>query len=236
MNSPSQVSFLAQTDTGQILHDGVIESEHVVIALNAELGLVALATGPTQTSRSTMKSIEILEDDMMTNLPVSTASLCLTESLDNIHGYLKETSEMVSKETGISMITMQIVNDRVSVASAGNFHCFCQHKGGYSSLLDGTEQAGALGISQTFRSEPVEHFLAKGDLIVLVADADLQRIGPNFMRLTLSRFTDNPEMALRQINTRLSRQEDEQKPALIFVHVESLPEAKGGWLNRWIKR
>ena len=235
MNSSSQISFLAQTDTGQTLHDGVIESEHCVIALNAELGLVALATGPTQTSRSTMKSIEILQDDMMTNLPASTAALCLAESLDNIHGYLQETSELASTEAGISMIAVQLMNDQASVVTAGDFHCFCQHQDEFTRLLNGTEPSGALGISQAFSCKPVDHPLVKGDLIVLVTDTDLQRIGPDFLRLTLSRFTDNPQMALRQINTRLSRKQEEHKPALIFIHVESLPEEKGGWLNRWIK-
>ena len=233
MNTPLKISFQAQTETGQLLTHGVFESEHGVCAIDPELGLAVLARGPAQTSASTLKSTEILQDDMQTNLPLSDAAECMAESLANIHEYLLNTSEFEAGK-GIALIALQIHLDSLHIGSAGPFECLHVHAGHCTQLPCNSSPGNYLGGQGAGQWTPTQRQLSSGDMLLAIGSDDFAAIGDDFMHLTLERFCDNPEVALRQINTRLSRRGHQRKPTVLFASIGNARKQNRSWLGGWI--
>ena len=61
---------------------------------------------------------------------------------------------------------------------------------------------------------------------------DIDAIGIDYLRTTLSRFPDSIDMALRQIKTRASRNAASREPCIIIARVDELVAKKRGWLSK----
>jgi hypothetical protein len=234
-DSQYSYSYLAQVETGQKLSSGLFESEHGICLIDAELGLAALASGPAEHSTSPLKSVQILQDDMHTNLTQISVQEGLLESFTNIHEYLQNTNEF-SDDHGIGLVALHAGEGEINVISSGGFQCLRVHQGQVSNLLKGDTGFLQLGCRRAPALEQTHCEMVAGDLVVLISHADALRVGDDFMRLTLSRFANTPDVIVRQINTRLSNRMQRKTPSMLCLRCESVLAHKQGWLGQLFER
>ena len=230
MQTDTVFSFLAQVETGQHFSDGLFEAAHAVCLIDNELGLGAIAVGPAETSGAPLKALQILQDDMRTNLAETPVAEGLRESMTNIHEYLQNTNGFADNE-GIGLVAVHASDQGLHVISSGGFGCWHVHDGKASDLCADSAHVRQLGCQQELTVQQAEHKPSVGDLVLLIGSSDWQRVGAEFMQLTLGRFSDNPEVALRQINTRLAHRAGRQTPPMLFARCESTAARKKGWLS-----
>jgi len=234
-DSKHSYSYLAQVETGQKLSSGLFEAEHGVCLIDDETGLAALAIGPAEHSTSPLKSVQILQDDMHTNLAQITAQEGLLESFTNIHEYLQNTNEF-SDDHGIGLVALHAGAGEINVISSGGFQCLHVHNGQVSNLLKGEASFLQLGCRRFPALEQAHCEVDAGDLVVLISHADALRVGDDFMRLTLSRFADTPDVIVRQVNTRLSNRMQRKTPSMVCLRCESVSATKQGWFGQLFQR
>jgi hypothetical protein len=240
MNLNERVTFLAQLESGLYKDDGIQSSAQQAAGINIQAGLLVLAQGEPELSR---QAIEILTDDMQLNLvpqpgnkqPANyRAKLCLQESLLNIHEYLLprlsvNTSSGLQQRVELGIL--QLVENSLICSSLGALSCLKYSEKQILELSNRSSTKGRLGRDKTIQPFILEQDLQAGDILMLAHEHFLKDISLEFIRLTLSRFSDNLEMALRQINTRHARNGASRKPALIVCRVDQLMPQKRGWLN-----
>ena len=92
-----------------------------------------------------------------------------------------------------------------------------------------------LGRDTAFQAEACEQTLQEGDVLAMISRDAMTALGNEFLRLTMSRFSDNLEMAQRQINARAQHEGLPSKPEFILLRVDQVESARK-WLGGLIKR
>ncbi len=249
MNQNDKFSYIAQNMDGQSIEQGLADGNGLALAINAELGLMAMAyAGHEQANPK--QALEILLDDMQLNLPASEnrdvntdtvlATQCLAESYENINEFLLDTFARDGHSDQlrpVALAAIQFVNDKLSCAVVGDFCCLKFSDERINTLNDiyevNLKGDSTLGSKSDFRVNMTQHGVKAGDFIMLTTLKVIHAVGEEHIRLTLSRFHDNLDMALRQINTRAAKRGLEQKPAMIIARAESPVVKKRGWLNKF---
>jgi hypothetical protein len=230
MNSNPEYSFLAQVETGQSLDSGLFEAANSVCLIDEELALAAMVTGHADLSTAPSKALQILQDDMRTNLAGTEVAECLRESLTNIHEYLQNTAQCAGDE-GVGLVAIQAAHGEINAISAGGFRCLHVRQGKLSILLEGKQHGHRLGCRLAPEIEYARHAFEADDLVAVIATDDLELIGEDFIELTFRRFSDTPDVILRQINTRLSNRVHRRTPPMLFARGERGQPAKSGWFG-----
>lgn len=241
------LNLIAQTEDGQIFNQGVQQSGNNVIAINRQAGLLILGHSTIAGNESSSrKAVEILLDDMALNfhsadnteitVPSGSVALqSLRESFDNINEYLHHLGGKTA-----TLAALQFTWKQVSCASAGNMCNLMFSKGQLHELVpdrsSAADQLPQLGLSAKIDTDLSEQNLSPGDLLLMTTADVLRSVGKDHIRLTLSRFQDNLDIALRQINTRASRSGMEKKPVLILVRVEQSTPSPKNWLDKIRRR
>lgn len=195
-------------------------------------------------------AMAVLLDDMGTNLSATQTSLgksnpgqfitqCLQESLDNINEYLhfqhgKKKISMQSVYT--SLAVMQYFEGNLGYIVMAGFSCllFRQDK---LNLLASTSRVipCILGENPVFEGQVQSKVVQQGDILVMAQTSDIDAIGIDYLRTTLSRFPDSTEMALRQINTRTNRHSTSSELGIVLARVDELAGQKRSWLDKFRK-
>ena len=237
---PSTTPFLAQGADGQRFDRGLHGERGRVIGVDPDLGVAVLAWCADAESASARVAVEILLDDMQSNLQSITLSevmeeapglACLRESLDNIAEYLREQGG-----DAVSLAALQIDEQgRANLALAGGVVALARREpvlrldAGSSAPLGAADPADPLLIELP----------AQGlDCLLLLPLADEAGIGPDYVQVSLGRFCDTPDMLLRQLGVRAQRQGLEHAPMLMHA---TLPEggaspARRGLFGRLLRR
>ena len=245
MNLKESINFLAQTENGQFSKSGIHTFDQQVIAINAELGLMILAQGKVSGENSpAYKSVEIMLDDMELNLSaikkeselsVSVASHCMSESLDNINEYLfsqANTNEAMELGRGVEFAAVQLHHSLISCGSVGGLECLIFSANELRVLGTKTSVQEKLGVGLSLQPEIAEQDFVTGDIVLMLSSDLLQVLTQEFIRVTLSRFNENLEMAIRQINTRALQNGFNHKPALIICSMNQVIEKRRSWLGK----
>jgi len=251
MNQQEHFTYLAQTVTGHVFVDGVEVAETLAQAVYPQQGLMVMAEG-CSVMADPQQVIEILIDDMKLNLPpletrdastdTELASRCLAESYENINEYLldKPSGSSQPEQNCVALAAIQFVNNRLSCAVAGDYCCLSFGDDKIQTMNDihdvNLKGDRALGLKTDFQMNITQHLISEGQIVLLAPLTLVQTVGEEHIRLTLSRFPDNLDMALRQINTRAAKRGMEAKPAIIIARVETALKSKPGWLNRLRKK
>lgn len=246
INMHDCVSIIAQNEEGVIIKQGLDLCPSSAIGINPQLGLVVLADATQGRQQEALKSVEILLDDMQLNLPAvlpgsysaATASSCLLESLNNINEYLYTLSQQdgsADKHSAVSLIAAQFLQHQCSVMAVGRYNCLLLHQDQLVDL-DTVATNNLPGKDHSILTLTSEQDLHQGDILLLVASSVVALIGQEFIRVTLSRFRDNLDMVLRQINIRVARQGMPSKPAIIICKMLQSRDEERGWLAKWRKR
>ena len=246
VNVDDCVSIMAQNEKGEIIKQGLDLCASSAMGINPQLGLVVLADAAQGGQQEAEKSVEILLDDMQLNLPAvlqgaysaHTASSCLLESLNNINEYLYALSHRggsAQKNSAVSVIAAQFLQHQCSVIAVGQYNCLLLHQDQLEDLVLGATN-NLLGKDHSVQTLTSEPDIQQGDILLLVASSVVALIGQEFIRVTLSRFRDNLDMALRQINTRVARQGMDSKPAIIICKMLQSRDQERSWLAKWRKR
>jgi len=239
------ITVLAQLGDSRFTHSGIQQNDGVALGLDCESGLLVLARNKVDNGLdSALKSVQILLDDMSVNLSrllpvarnsIKIVSLCLNESLQNINEYLlMNTVAYISGETAtaVELAAIQLDKQKLVGFANGSMRCL---RFSVDKLHNVTGEPGqrALGVEKSFQLGIVRQPQQEGDVLLLTTNEVLSTLQNDFIRLTLSRFSENLEMALRQINTRAAHQGLEQKPLLIVCRInQKSAQASGGWLNK----
>ncbi|MBC8211925.1 MAG: hypothetical protein H8E21_12755 [Gammaproteobacteria bacterium] len=240
MNLNERVTLLAQLDSGLYTDSGIQSSDHQTVGIDLDAGLMVVAQGESALSR---QSIEILIDDMQLNLvpqegnkqPANyRAKLCLQESLFNIHEYLLprlSVNTASGLQQRVELGILQLAENTLLCSSLGALSCLRYRDNQLLELSNRSSTKGRLGRDKTIQPFILEQDLQVGDILLLAHEHFLKEISLEFIRLTLSRFSDNLEMALRQINTRHARNGASRKPELLLCRIDQLMVQKRGWFN-----
>ena len=249
MNFDQYTTFWVQMRSGELLRDGIEQSSDTAIGVNRQQGLIVLSRGLVADPSDAYKATEILLDDMRMNLTsmysgnrgweVSAASACLVESLDNINDYLREQhanqSTVFDNATGVSLCALQLMSDHFSVVTGDHYHCLLLRRGKAEIISAAQPSRQGIGMATDFAARAEEHGFEEGDLLVLMPAREMQVVGEDFVNVTLARFADHPEMALRQINARANRENLPHKPAMAIVSINRKVPKKQGWLGKFGK-
>lgn len=247
MNLQDHVSIIAQTENGQVFSQGMQHSDASLAAAFSDYGLMLLAhTVGADNGDAAVKTAEIILDDMQLNLPSaeqkemtvskygSAASRCLWESLENVNEYLFSQAKnfgISAQNSGVSLLTMQFEEKQFSVAVIGDYSCLLINENNINNLTTHPHTSILLGAEITTQPYIKEQVYFKGDVILMIRTSVVQAIGQEFIRRTLSRFADSPDMALRQINTRMTHLGIEQKPSLVLCRIDRSFETKRRWFS-----
>lgn len=229
MNAQEYLTIIAQTENGDMITSGINSSNGSAIGIDPQLGLVVLAQNGLQAQDDAKISVEILLDDMQFNLPSvlqesESASECMTESLENINEYLLSKNQQQGecvKNSVVSLIAVQFLHLQCSVIGIGDYHCLIFRQDELRELLPpALADENHLGVNVSMDARKADTPVNTQDVIVLLTRPVLMAIGESFIRVTLSRFAENLDMAIRQINTRVARQGLSIKPQIIICRIK----------------
>ena len=244
MNLKAPIKILVQTEIGQFSESGIQLSGPQVVGINQETGLIILAQGITQGEQSSAhKCIEIMLDDMALNLPVAadesgqfgSVAVCMSESLENINEYLyAQLNELESagKANEVELAAIQVYRNSISCCDVGALNCLLFSDNKLSVLEDGDSTDQKLGVDPSFKPAISRQDFNPGDIVLVLSSALLNSLSHEFIRVTLSRFHENLEMALRQINTRAMQNGMNVKPTLVICRMSHPVEERRSWLGK----
>ena len=246
-----QISILAQTSSGELFNQGIRLSQELVVGINPDLGLMVMAQsskpGSIQEKGSLPhRSIQILIDDMLLNLPeakknapktasISLLTQCLRESIENINEYLisySERLELEKIEESVALLTIQFEDNKLSLFSSGDLKCYQVNSHELSNLSATQKSQSLLGENKKITCKFIEHEVSQNEILMMTTDSFLNAIGIEFVQTTLSRFNDNLEMAFRQFNSRATRIGLNQIPMIILCQVETSEADPLSWLQK----
>ncbi len=229
------ISLLAQQDGKSLTTDGIHAGGNNALCLDGARGLLALSTGEASTI-----ALEVLQDDMSVNMDLalrqvtgstSGVSLCLQESLDNINEYLRQ--KQADSNSALELGVIQLGNQQLSAYVCGSI-CAARYRAEQLEMLcDETRAQPLPGAQAHYSPRLIELDFQVDDLLLLTTARVFDTLGADFIRLTLVRFHDNLQMALRQINTRALHHGLPDKPLVILGRIEKVE--KNGALN-WFRR
>jgi len=245
MNLKESIKLVAQLGNELFSEKSIQVFANDVVGINPELGLMVLAASSNQGDSTTAsKSVEIMLDDMQLNLNstrqdsphiASVVSRCISESLENINEYLyfqAQRSTSIETDRGVDLSVIQILPNTISCGNIGNLNCVLFSNSEMVKLNNESMAEQKLGIKSSLQSKIIEHDFAVGDILILSAPELMSRLGEEFIRVTLSRFDENLEMAIRQINTRALHHGFKHKPTLILCRKIHSIEASRSWFNK----
>jgi len=231
--------------SGNIISDSPIQhSENLALGIHRELGLLILAQETNnKTQNLAQKSIEIMLDDMSFNLSALSekqkptfraVSTCLHESIENINDYLIEQGQFNSAELshhGISLSSIQIHPLGISCSIHGDITCLKHSDDSLSSLGSKLSQSNRLGIHSGLSFSISEIEFKLGDILFLATSELIECLGHDFIRMTLSRFGDNLDMAIRQINARAKKLTNPSDISFLICKNNKHSTLKKGWFK-----
>ena len=232
MTTLDNLTVIAQNGDAEMITQGIAVATVGAVGLDLQQGLVVLAHNSEQNQDDARLAVEILLDDMQLNLPsvlqesesASAASGCLKESVDNINEYLLTKNAQQSPEIGhssVSLIAIQFLKGQFSVLGTGDYNCLLLRQQKLSTLLDDvSKQESLLGVRTEISVRNTNAWFKAGDVMVLLHPSVLDAVGEEFVRVTLSRFADNLDMAIRQMNTRVAHAGLSHRPQLIICHIK----------------
>ena len=249
MTTQDNLIIAAQIPGQKNLQPGIHATADQVIGFDSNLGLIAIATSPLSADSSPARiAIEILMDDMQTNIPqlkthkrnINQASLganCLRESLENINEFLyeKTASQFDTTHSVTTSITaLQLLNGHLSYL-AGPGQTILLFKNNNLKRLSNIVSR-PIGDKPNYNSEIQQEVLSLGDILILTSIDDIKSVEEDFLRLTLSRFPENLDTVLRQINTKISHTGASQIPSIIICRVNQDADLKKSWISKFRSR
>ncbi len=234
MGLSNRISIMAQLKNDQVFSHGTQHSGTQVLSVKQDLGLSVMALGYDHSNTvPAHEAVEILLDDIAINLDSkekrkvlltneSLARLCLRESIDNINDYLvsnqgQRDPSKSEKMVGLGAILLQ--DNQVNCIATNDIYCFIFEGNELLPLVAPFGNPDPIGADSSFQAEVVSHDYSRGNILIMISAKDLNTLGLDFVRVTLSRFEGNMEMALRQISVRMRRNGSKRDPALILCCV-----------------
>jgi hypothetical protein len=252
MNQQFIVKILAQTGDDYPVSEGLSGHGPHMVAIDNQYSFFGLAEDLTDADGTVARvALEILLDDVQTNLGSREfeqateyekhvlGSRCIEESFENINDYLMDQEFAQSGDAqhkGVAMSVMQVLHGQCSFVHAAE-HCCILFRDGQLKFLNRAQDSAdkvntRLGVTQALNIQINQIALAAKDILLICNWQLLHYVDEEFLRVTLARFEDTPDMAIRQINSRSSRAGMQQKPLLALVTLSAGAEKSKGWFHR----
>ena len=251
MNQSYSLNILAQLNDNEPVTEGMSEHGSKIIAINNTYSYFGLADDKDDsTARSARLALEILQDDIQINLSSREyaqatnyekhvlATHCIQESFENINDYLisQGNSAPASARHGVALSVLQVLHGECSFIHADEHCCLHFSEGKLNNLTQADSDDGdsktLLGVSDNLNIKVKQLTLASSDLLITCTHELLQCVTEEFLRVTVSRFLESPDMLLRQINSKAQRNGMQGKPLLIIVAIKMVDEKPKGWFGR----
>lgn len=235
---PDTSDFLAQFGATPHFDQGFLVDAGQVVAIDPGQRLAVLAVCARDDAEPARLAAEILLDDMKSNLGTVTQSdvdresaaiTCLRESLANIEEYLAE------EGLGPVALAAVQVGERgdASLMLSGAIAAYLRKPGEHR-----LSPAMPIALAGDAAGEPLFLDLpAEGDSCLLLLPEPVDTaIGSDFIRLSLGRFCDTPEMLFRQLDIRGQRNGLKDPPCLLFARLREARKPARGWVGRLLHR
>ena len=241
------LTIYTQLPDRQKVGEGMHVTKDYVIGTHNDPGLLAIAKGQSLIDDSAAKkTIEILLDDMEVNLsatqtglgrakPGSFVKQCAQESVDNINEYLHfqfAKNQLSAQDAHTSLALIQFFEGHFGYVIMGGFSCLLLRQGELKALGLASDSSCSLGEKASFEklSESIPAQL--GDILVMAQKRDIHTIGMDYLRTTLSRFPNDIDRALRQINTLVARNKIDNEPGIVIARVDEQVINKRSWVDK----
>ena len=238
MTNLQNISIHIQLPDGRQVETAIHIHDSDVVGVSDSIALMVLAQSSSGSEHSAaLKAVEILIDDMQTNLsPTSrnTAATCLQESIDKVNEYLYQQhtdDRFAAADLVTSLIAIQYWEDSISWVITRNFDCLLLHAGKLVELNRVKVHSGLLGEDAKFYTHTLEHKVLPGDVLLMAKSDDIEALGQEFVGMAISRFSDNLDVALRQINHKASHNGFTLPPGLILARIDKTHEMRS-WVDR----
>lgn len=245
MAEQDDLTIVAQMPDHEDLQPGIHESADQIIGFEPNLGLIAISTSPLGSKSSPARvAMEILMDDMQTNIPQLKTQMgntilganCLQESLENINEYLYDqtASQFDTTQSTTTLTALQYLNGHLSFVIASGEKCLLFKNNQLNSISDIVSRP--LGGKPNYNSKVLHEAMSLGDTLFIAAIDVINTLEADFIRLTLSRFPENLDMVLRQLNTKFIRTGARQIPSIVVCRVNQVIDLKKGWIGKFRSR
>jgi hypothetical protein len=237
--SLQNVSIITQLPGGEIVDNGIDEPKSCVIGASDAIALMVLAQSNLGIDQNAaQKAVEILLDDMQVNLsnPAGIdAAACLRESINNVNEYLYNrylSGHYTLWDVATSVTAIQVWEGKIHCLVMQNTDCVLLHSGEIVELSQVEVNSGLLGVNAKYGFHISEYPVLPGDIIMLARSSDIDRIGHDYLRMTLRRFPQNMEMSLRQINQKAIHIGLKQPPGIILATINKSNTKMSGWIDK----
>jgi hypothetical protein len=251
MNMQYSISILAQAGEEEPITEGMTGQGSQVVAIDNQFSLFGLAEDKAdQAGKTSRLSLEILLDDIQTNLSSREyaqasndakhvmATHCIQESFENINDYLisQGSSIVPAEHEGVALSVMQVIHGECSFIHADEHCCLHFREGKLMNLTQAksTEDSPKtlLGITGTVNIKLNQLSITPGDLLLTCNHELLQHVTPEYLRVTMMRFQDSPQMAMRQITSKAQRSGMQGKPVLVIVTINQITDKPRSWFKK----
>lgn len=251
MNQSYSVNILAQVSEGELISEGMSGHGSQRVAINNAFSFFGLAEDKGDpTGQSAHLALEILLDDIQTNLSSREyeqateyekhvqGTQCIEESFENINDYLitQGTNQSSVEKRGVALSVLQVIHGECSFIHADEHCCLHFREGKLMNLSQinssDDDPKTLLGITETLHIKINQLSMTSNDLLLSCSHDLFHYVTEDFLRVTLSRFMESPEMAMRQITSKAQRNGMQGKPLLIMVAVKKAAEKPKSWFGR----
>jgi hypothetical protein len=251
MSSQLGVSILAQASEEDPISGGLIGNGPQWVTIDKKFTLFAVAEDKSDESGKLARlALEILLDDIQTNLSSGEydqatdyekhvlATRCVEESFENINDYLisQSSSGVSGSRKGVALTVMQVIHGQCSFINADVHPCLHFQEGKLYKLNHHISadrfDKGVLGISESLAIKSNQLVVSANDLLLTCSQELLKHVDEEFLRVTLTRFQDSPQMAMRQITSKAQRSGMQGKPLLIIMAINQLVAKPRSWFKR----
>jgi len=245
MTTQDNLTIATQISGQQNPQPGIYETADQVIGFEPNIGLIAITTNPLNLESPPAKiAMEILMDDMQTNIPQLKTKMsnadqailganCLQESLENINEFLYEQtiSQLSTPQSRTTSITaLQYLNGYLSFIIGSGQKCLLFKNNQLKNISNAVSRP--LGGKPNYDSKVLQETMSFGDILFIAAIDDVKTMQEDFIRLTLSRFPENLDTVLRQLNTKFSRTGASQIPSIIICRINQKTGLKKTWIGK----
>lgn len=250
MKQSYKVKILAQVGDEEPFMDGVIEAGTLRVAINNDYSMFGLAEDKGDSAgKMAGLALEILLDDVQTNLSSREytqassyekhvlGTRCIEESFENINDFLLSQGGAASGDRrGLALSALQVVQGECSFIHADEHCCLHFHDGKLMNLSQinrsDDDRKTLLGVGETLHIKVNQLSMTSSDLLLSCGCELFRYVPEDFLRVTLSRFMENPEMAMRQITSKAQRNGMQGRPLLIIVTLQNTNEKSKSWFGR----
>ncbi|MBL7003263.1 MAG: Stp1/IreP family PP2C-type Ser/Thr phosphatase [Gammaproteobacteria bacterium] len=243
--------------------DAIQQDSTIGLAILAD-GMGGHLGGEVASQMTVDSILEIVQENINKQIDNDTEfsdeSICVKEAIEYANHLVFSTQEAQPeyKGMGTTIVTLLFYNNQVTIAHIGDSRCYLYRNKMLEqvtkdhSLLQELIDRGfytpeeakkssnknlvtrALGIDPSATPDIQEDIVLKGDLFLLCSDGLTDLVEDEFISLTLERFSDNLEVAAKQLISKANDNGGKDNISVMLCYIEEDYSIKTSWFKKLV--